>query len=148
MKLNLETFICRGKSGGTLGTAVDLILFNSSWTAVGSEHVWFPSVYADKFSLVVFRGGAAGKLWKASMEQALWTIALAFDNIQLYHVTLMSHPITAHDPSAPVACSAARLARSSAACERPTATGGGLYGAIPIIAPTSLRTESTRCSER
>ena len=66
MKLNLDTFICRGKSGGALGTAVDLILFNSSWTAVGSEHVWFPSVYADKFSLVVFRGGAAGKLWKAS----------------------------------------------------------------------------------
>ena len=141
---------------GVWDRRVDLTLFNSSWTLqvvnmCGSllcVLISFPSLVIA--CLVVFRADGAGKLWrKASMEhQALWTIALAFDNIQLYYVTLMSHPITAHDPSAPVACSAARLARSSAACERPTATGGGLYGAIPIIAPTSLRTESTRCSER
>ena len=41
---------------------------------------------------------STGKLWKASMlDQVLWTIALAFDNIQLYCVGHSSR-ITAHAP--------------------------------------------------
>ena len=51
--------------------------------------------------------------------------------------------------------SAARLARNSAACERPSVVVGAVVGARTgtdgsgsIIAPTSLRAESTRCSER